>query len=44
MYVVMGTRAGEAGGKVMAECHYKLDNLCAVIDRNRLQISAAPRM
>ena len=23
----------------MAASHYKLDNLCAVVDRNRLQIS-----
>ena len=41
MYVVMGD--GElAEGSVwegfMAGGHYKLDNLCAVIDRNRLQI------
>lgn len=42
VYVVMGD--GElAEGSVwegfMAGGHYKLDNLCAVIDRNRLQIS-----
>ena len=45
MYVVMGD--GElAEGSVwegfMAGGHYKLDNLCAVIDRNRLQISGSP--
>ena len=44
MYVVMGD--GElAEGSVwegfMAGGHYKLDNLCAVIDRNRLQISGS---
>jgi len=42
VYTVMGD--GElAEGSVwegfMAGSHYKLDNLCAVIDRNRLQIS-----
>ena len=42
VYTVMGD--GElAGGSVwegaMAAGHYKLDNLCAVVDRNRLQIS-----
>lgn len=44
IYVVMGD--GElAEGSVwegfMAGGHYKLDNLCAVIDRNRLQISGS---
>lgn len=44
VYVVMGD--GElAEGSVwegfMAGGHYKLDNLCAVIDRNRLQISGS---
>lgn len=42
VYVVMGD--GElAEGSIweasMAASHYKLDNLCAVVDRNRLQIS-----
>ena len=42
VYTVMG--AGElAEGSVweaaMAGSHYKLDNLCAIVDRNRLQIS-----
>lgn len=44
VYVVMGD--GElAEGSVwegfMAGGHYKLDNLCAVVDRNRLQISGS---
>ena len=44
IYVVMGD--GElAEGSVwegfMAGGHYKLDNLCAIIDRNRLQISGS---
>lgn len=44
VYTVMGD--GElAEGSVweggMAASHYKLDNLCAVIDRNRLQISGS---
>lgn len=42
VYVVMGD-GEQAEGSVwegaMAAAHYKLDNLCAVLDRNRLQIS-----
>ena len=42
VYVVMGDgelAEGSVWEGVMAGGHYKLDNLCAVIDRNRLQIS-----
>ena len=42
VYVVMGD-GEQAEGSVwegaMSGAHYKLDNLCAVVDRNRLQIS-----
>ena len=42
VYVVMGDgelAEGSVWEGAMAGGHYKLDNLCAVIDRNRLQIS-----
>lgn len=42
VYVVMGDgelAEGSIWEGAMAGGHYKLDNLCAVIDRNRLQIS-----
>lgn len=42
VYVVMGDgelAEGSVWEGAMAASHYKLDNLCAVIDRNRLQIS-----
>lgn len=42
IYVVMGDgelAEGSVWEGAMAGGHYKLDNLCAVIDRNRLQIS-----
>ncbi len=42
VYTVMGDgelAEGTVWEGVMAAGHYKLDNLCAVIDRNRLQIS-----
>ena len=41
-YVVMGDgelAEGSAWEGVMSASHYKLDNLCLVVDRNRLQIS-----
>jgi transketolase len=41
-YVVMGDgelAEGSVWEGAMSASHYKLDNLCAVIDRNRLQIS-----
>ena len=42
VYVVMGDgelAEGSVWEGAMAASHYKLDNLCAIIDRNRLQIS-----
>jgi transketolase len=42
VYTVMGDgelAEGSIWEGVMAASHYKLDNLCAVVDRNRLQIS-----
>ena len=42
VYTVMGdgeVAEGSVWEGAMAASHYKLDNLCAVIDRNRLQIS-----
>lgn len=42
VYTVMGDgelAEGSVWEGVMAGGHYKLDNLCAVVDRNRLQIS-----
>ena len=42
VYTVMGDgelAEGSVWEGVMSASHYKLDNLCAVIDRNRLQIS-----
>jgi len=42
VYTVMGDgelAEGSIWEAAMAASHYKLDNLCAVIDRNRLQIS-----
>lgn len=42
VYTVMGDgelAEGSVWEAAMAASHYKLDNLCAVIDRNRLQIS-----
>ena len=42
VYVVMGDgelAEGSVWEGAMAASHYKLDNLCAVVDRNRLQIS-----
>ncbi len=44
VYTVMGDgelAEGSVWEAVMAGAHYKLDNLCAVIDRNRLQISGS---
>ena len=44
IYVVMGDgelAEGSVWEGVMAASHYKLDNLCAIIDRNRLQISGS---
>lgn len=44
VYTVMGDgelAEGSVWEGVMAAGHYKLDNLCAVIDRNRLQISGS---
>ena len=41
-YVVMGDgelAEGSVWEGAMSAAHYKLDNLCAVVDRNRLQIS-----
>jgi len=43
-YVVMGDgelAEGSVWEGAMAASHFKLDNLCAVIDRNRLQISGS---
>ena len=43
-YVVMGDgelAEGSVWEAVMSSSHYKLDNLCAVVDRNRLQISGS---
>ena len=42
VYTVMGDgelAEGSVWEGAMAAGHYKLDNLCAVVDRNRLQIS-----
>lgn len=42
VYVVMGDgelAEGSVWEGAMSGAHYKLDNLCAVVDRNRLQIS-----
>lgn len=42
VYTVMGdgeVAEGSVWEGAMAASHYKLDNLCAVVDRNRLQIS-----
>lgn len=42
VYVVLGDgelAEGSVWEGAMAAGHYKLDNLCAVVDRNRLQIS-----
>ena len=42
VYTVMGDgelAEGSVWEGTMAASHYKLDNLCAVVDRNRLQIS-----
>ena len=42
VYTVMGDgelAEGSVWEAAMAASHYKLDNLCAVVDRNRLQIS-----
>jgi len=44
VYTVMGDgelAEGSVWEGVMAGGHYKLDNLCAVVDRNRLQISGS---
>lgn len=44
IYTVMGDgelAEGSVWEGVMAASHYKLDNLCAVVDRNRLQISGS---
>lgn len=44
VYTVMGDgelAEGSVWEAAMAASHYKLDNLCAVIDRNRLQISGS---
>lgn len=44
VYTVMGDgelAEGSVWEGVMAGSHYKLDNLCAVVDRNRLQISGS---
>lgn len=44
VYVVMGDgelAEGSVWEGAMAASHYKLDNLCAVVDRNRLQISGS---
>lgn len=44
VYVVMGDgelAEGSVWEGAMAGSHYKLDNLCAVVDRNRLQISGS---
>lgn len=41
VYVVVGTGSWQRAlwEGAMAASHYCLDNLCAVVDRNRLQIS-----
>jgi transketolase len=42
VYTVMGDgelAEGSVWEAAMAGSHYKLDNLCAIVDRNRLQIS-----
>lgn len=42
VYIVLGDgelAEGSVWEGVMAASHYRLDNLCAVVDRNRLQIS-----
>lgn len=47
VYTVMGDgelAEGSVWEGAMAASHYKLDNLCAVVDRNRLQISAIQKM
>ena len=44
VYTVMGDgelAEGSVWEAVMAASHYKLDNLCAVVDRNGLQISGS---
>lgn len=44
VYTVMGDgelAEGSVWEGVMAAAHYRLDNLCAVVDRNRLQISGS---
>lgn len=44
VYTVMGDgelAEGSVWEGAMAAGHYKLDNLCAVVDRNRLQISGS---
>ena len=44
VYTVMGDgelAEGSVWEGVMAAHHYKLDNLCAIVDRNRLQISGS---
>lgn len=37
--LLLGRAEGSVWEGAMAASHYKLDNLCAVVDRNRLQIS-----
>lgn len=44
VYTIMGDgelAEGSVWEGVMAAAHYRLDNLCAVVDRNRLQISGS---
>ena len=44
VYVMMGDgelAEGSVWEGAMAAAHYKLDNLCAIVDRNRLQISGS---
>src|SRR5699024_604707 len=44
VYTVMGDgelAEGSVWEGAMAAAHYKLDNLCATVDRNRLQISGS---
>ena len=44
VYTIMGDgelAEGSVWEGVMAAAHYKLDNLCAMVDRNRLQISGS---
>lgn len=44
VYTVLGDgemAEGSVWEAIMAASHYKLDNLCAVVDRNRLQISGS---